>query len=131
MEPDKAGLTAATAAHERGLQRAAFAPSRRDEIHIVGLIVHARHARINSIAQTINTMDGAEIHAMSEQGKLVVTIEANGSGEIVHAIETMQTLPGVYSVSLVYQHHEDAESLNEELANEADTPRVHQANGRG
>ena len=96
------------------------------EIHIVGLVVHARFAQIDAVAGAIRKMPGAEIHAISEQGKLVVTLEGCSSDAIAGTLQSIHALPGVYSASLVYQHHEDAESLNEELVDEADPPRVHQ-----
>ncbi|WP_233861665.1 chaperone NapD [Paraburkholderia adhaesiva] len=95
------------------------------EIHIVGVVVYASSAHLKNVAGTIGRMAGVEIHAVSEQGKLVVTIEGHGSDEVANTLQAIHGLPGVYSAALVYQHHEDAESLNEELVDEADPPGVY------
>ncbi|RQH03626.1 chaperone NapD [Paraburkholderia dinghuensis] len=95
------------------------------EIHIAGLVVYASPAHLKNVAGTISRMAGAEIHAVSELGKLVVTIEGNGSDEVANTLQAIHGLPGVYSAALVYQHHEDAESLNEELVDEADPPGIY------
>jgi nitrate reductase NapD len=95
------------------------------EIHIAGIVVHAAPERLVSVQNAINGMPGAEVHAVSAEGKLVVTLEGRRTSEVAGQIDAIHTLPGVYSAALVYQHHEDIESLNDEVSDEAKPPRIY------
>jgi nitrate reductase NapD len=49
---------------------------------------------------------------------MVVALEADRSGVIADQIDAIHSMPGVYSASLVYQHHEDVAALDEEIRDE-------------
>ncbi|WP_153101895.1 chaperone NapD [Paraburkholderia hayleyella] len=95
------------------------------ELHIAGIVVQAQPAFIEAIRHAIGLLPGAEVHAVSELGKLVVTLEGPGAVNVTQQINAIHVLPGVYSVALVYQHNEDLESLNKELADDAHPSRVY------
>lgn len=61
-------------------------------------------------------MTGVEIHAVSDAGKLVVTVEAPSSHAIVAQLTCLHQLEGVISATLVYQHNEDAAAMYEEVS---------------
>ena len=105
--------------------RECIANDESPEEHIAGIIVHADHAHIESIRRFISILPGAQIHAVSPAGKLVITLEARRSVDIVEQLNAIHALPGVYSASLIYQHHEDVESLDEEIGDETDASGVH------
>jgi nitrate reductase NapD len=88
------------------------------ESHIAGIVVHASKSDMERIKQAISTFPGSEIHAISPEGKMVVTLEADRSGVIADQIDAIHSMPGVYSASLVYQHHEDVAALDEEIRDE-------------
>ena len=48
---------------------------KREEFHVSSLVVLAQPAQRHQLAERIATLEGAEIHAVSEEGKLVVTLE--------------------------------------------------------
>jgi nitrate reductase NapD len=95
------------------------------EAHIAGIVVHANARNMESIKQAILLLPGSEIHAVSPAGKIVVTLEANLSGEIIKQMDAIHALPGVYSAALVYQHHEDIEALDQEIHDVADTSKLY------
>jgi nitrate reductase NapD len=95
------------------------------ELHIAGIVVHAVPARIASIKRAIGMMPNAQVHAVTPEGKLVVTLEARHTSEVAEQLAAIHVLPGVYSAALVYQHHEDLDSLNEEVADDAHAPRIY------
>lgn len=95
-----------------------------NELHISSLIVHGKTIRKAEIAAAINTLPGAEIHAISEQGKFVVTLETASEAEIISHIDHINRIDGVLSTVLVYHHWEDLDALEEEVHYENDTPRV-------
>ncbi|AGW93289.1 MULTISPECIES: chaperone NapD [Cupriavidus] len=89
-----------------------------DEWHIAGIVVHALPASLARVRTAIEAITGAEVHAASDTGKLVVTIEAPTSRAIAAHLTYLHQLEGVLSAALVYQHNEDAEAMNEEISDE-------------
>ena len=51
----------------------------REEFHVSSLVVLTQPDLRHALAERIATLDGAEIHAVSEEGKLVVTLEGRAS----------------------------------------------------
>ncbi len=95
------------------------------ESHIAGIVVHANQSNIENIRQAISLLPGSEVHAVSPEGKMVVTLEASRSAEIADQINAIHALPGVYSASLVYQHHEDIHALDQEIRDEPDASKLY------
>jgi nitrate reductase NapD len=86
------------------------------ELHIAGIVVHAYPEAVQRVAETISGLPGAEIHATSPDGRLVVTLEAPGAREIAGLIEGIQQLETVLAASLVYQHNESLAAMMEEVS---------------
>ena len=74
--------------------------------HVAGVVVHVAASALEDVAATIATIQGARVHASSAAGKLVVTLEGNGTDAIVAGLETIRALHGVIAAALVYQHGE-------------------------
>jgi periplasmic nitrate reductase NapD len=74
------------------------------EFHVAGIIVYASPGEVERVARDIASLSGAQVHAASAHGKLVVTLEAEAPGEILSRIEEVQRVRGVVSAALVYQH---------------------------
>ena len=55
----------------------------------------------------------------------MVTLEAPHSADIVGQLNAIHALPGVYSAALIYQHHEDVASLDEEIGDETHPAGIH------
>lgn len=87
-----------------------------DEWHIAGIMVYAHPAHLDTVRVAIEAMTGAEIHAISDAGKLVVTVEAPTSRAIAAQLTCLHQLEGVLSATLVYQHNEDAAAMHEEIS---------------
>jgi len=94
---------------------------REAELHIASLVVHAPPSRAGALAPLLADLPGAEVHAVSAQGKVVVTLEAAGAAEMVALVQQIQRMDGVLSAALVYQHADTLESMNEVLP-DADRP---------
>ncbi len=77
------------------------------EVHISSLVVHARPEGIKSIETAIGGLEGAEVHGVSEQGKLVVTLETINEGEMLTQIDAINRIAGVLSVALVFHQVEE------------------------
>jgi nitrate reductase NapD len=100
------------------------APASR-ELHVAGIVIYAQSDRCESISQIIAMLPGAQVHATTADGRMVVTLEGSPTAAIEEQLSAINVLPGVLSSALVYQHHEDLDSLEEEFADEADPSRIY------
>jgi len=89
-----------------------------DEWHIAGVVVHAHPAHRRAVHDHIAGLPGAEVHAAGDDGRLVVTLEAASFRSIAAQLDVLHTIHGVLSAALVYQHGEDAASMNQEVGDE-------------
>ena len=86
-----------------------------DELHITSLVVHSTPRRAERVSAFVTTLPGAEVHAVSPTGKLIVTLEAATSGDILDQIARIQRTDGVLSATVVYQCADSLSAMNEEL----------------
>lgn len=75
-------------------------------INISSLILGAEAARAVQVAQQIADLPGAEVHAVGDDGRMIVTLETDSERATVDAFEAIRQLPGVLSASLVYHQYE-------------------------
>lgn len=86
-------------------------------MHISSLVVHSTPKRVASVEAAIAQMPDAQVHGTSPAGKIVVTLEAGGSREMLDKVSAIQLIDGVLSAALVYQYADSLESM-QELVNE-------------
>ncbi|WP_372871615.1 chaperone NapD [Shewanella sp.] len=84
------------------------------EYHVTSLVVHAAPSMANAIHDAIAALPGAEVHATSPEGKLVVTLEGSTQRAILDNVETINALNGVLSSSLIYHQSEQEQQVSEE-----------------
>lgn len=91
-------------------------------MNISGVIVYAAPGQSDLVENTLNAIDGVEVHA-AEDGKLVVTVEHENINALADQVMQFQDMKGVISVAMVYQHNENLETLSgDEVIPEDDTP---------
>ena len=76
------------------------------ECHISSLVVHSHPDRACAILESLNAIEGAEVHGGMETGKLIVTLETETEHQVVERINAIQLLDGVLSATLVFHHFE-------------------------
>lgn len=83
-----------------------------DPINIAGVVFVAQPNNTKQVSEELAAFPGAEIHEISENGSMVVTIEENeqnkgvkGKG-LIDTITNMSNLPGVISSSLIFHHND-------------------------
>lgn len=86
-----------------------------DQVHIASLVVHALPDRAGAVAGAIGSLPGAQVHAATAAGKLVVTLEADSDGAMLDAIGAIQRLDGVMTAALVYQCAESRAAMEQEM----------------
>lgn len=84
-------------------------------MNISSLIVDARPEALPSVQAALATMPGIEVHAATEAGKLIVTVETDGDADTTDSFGRIGAIPGVMSVAMVYHQFEanpDQEALH-------------------
>lgn len=75
-------------------------------MNISSVIVIPHPERIEAVRQSLQTLEGVELHAVSPEGKMIVTLETDGDRETTGLYEQISLLDGVMSASMVYHQKE-------------------------
>lgn len=88
------------------------------DLHITSLVVHVLPKALEQVVVGIVKIKGARIHGSHPAGKLVITLEAHHARDILDCVSQIELLDGVINASLVYQHVENWQSLNQEVTHD-------------
>jgi len=81
-------------------------PNNNDaEYHVASYIVQVTPKNLAAVKEAISSTAGTEIHAETEQGKLVLTIEGASHQVIAKKVDFIQDLTGVNSLAQVYHQY--------------------------
>ena len=80
---------------------------------ISGLVVHADPARREPVGEALRACPGADIHASTEDGIFIITVDRRDDREAADAMMDFRHIDGVLSTSLVY-HNIESDILKEE-----------------
>lgn len=75
-------------------------------MNITGILVSAHPGQTDALRAQLAAMPGVEVHAVTPEGRMVVTVEQTTDGEMTGAFDAINRLPGVLSAALVYHHDE-------------------------
>lgn len=76
-------------------------------MNISSVIVIPHPDHIERVRNHLQTFAEVELHAVSAEGQMIVTIEAAGDRETVETFERISLIDGVMSASMVYHQKED------------------------
>lgn len=76
------------------------------ELHISSLVVQVQPAVVEAVSRVIATLEGAQVHAASPFGKLVVTLETASEAGILERITDINGIEGVLTATLVFHQVE-------------------------
>ena len=79
---------------------------RGSELHICSLVVHAVPSKAQAVHEAIGDLDGTEIHAVTADGRMVVTLEMKSETDFVMRFAEIDQLHGVISTALVFHQVE-------------------------
>ena len=79
---------------------------------ISGLVVHARPEQVEDVQARLMALEGVEIHGVSDEGKIVVTVDVENDRIAADTLIEMQKQVGVLSASLIYNHFEKSYEEN-------------------
>lgn len=74
---------------------------------IYSVVIHTKPENINSVSATLDKIDGVELHATNEKGKLVVTVDHHDRAYCSDTLMGFHNIPGVLNSSLVYEYFEE------------------------
>lgn len=75
-------------------------------MNISSAIVHAKPGAADAVCARLAAVAGVEVHAVSDEGKMIVTLESVDDAGTVATFETISLLDGVLSASMVYHQVE-------------------------
>jgi nitrate reductase NapD len=75
-------------------------------VNISSAIVHARPGHAEAVQRALAALAGVEIHAVSDAGKLILTIESPGDRETADTFEAISCMDHVMSTAMVYHQTE-------------------------
>ncbi len=76
-------------------------------MNICGCLVQVAPRYLAAARDALEAMDGVEIHAEAEGGRLVVVVEDTGDRFASDIIMDIHHVPGVASLTLNFHHFED------------------------
>ena len=83
------------------------------EYHVASFIVGVRPENALRLSESINAMDGLEVHVTADS-KLVVTAEASSARELAELAEQVRTHSDAITVSPVYHEYTTQEESGSE-----------------
>ena len=79
-------------------------------MNISGVVIYAQPERSKSVESRLCMIPGVEVHAVTDDGRMVVTIE-NDMQETIDTVTLLHDIEGVLSASMIYNHFLEPEEL--------------------
>ena len=77
-----------------------------ESINICGVLIHGRPEDAAKLTERIETIPGTQVHHAADNGRMVVTVEADSERVAGDRMLELNNIEGVLSASLVYHHFE-------------------------
>ena len=90
------------------------------DYNVCGVLVMVAPSSAAIVEQTLNGMEGVEVHA-NHNSRLVVTVEGPNNRDFANRINSFADIKGVLSTSLVY-HEIETEAVSQEASNDSVPP---------
>ena len=75
-------------------------------LNITSIILGVAPNDAADVSALLKAIDGVEVHAIAEDGRMIVTIESGDEDNTSNTFEMIRQLPGVISAALVYHQYE-------------------------
>ena len=85
-------------------------------INVCGVVVFAKPVHLEAIQKQLEEEDGVEVHAVTDNGRLVVTVEKDDQQQTGDLLHKIQALDHVISASMVYQYFDQVPENEWEMA---------------
>lgn len=74
------------------------------DFNICGVLVHARPGQAHHVSQHLEKIPGVEIHSLTDNDRLVITIEGDTRNFVADTMSDFHKVEHVLSTSMVYQY---------------------------
>lgn len=91
-------------------------------MNICGCLVHTTPDRVPEATQAMTDIAGVEVHAQSDDGRLVLVVEDTADRFASETIMDLHQIPGVISLTLTYHHFEDQSGPASDLLTKRSRP---------
>lgn len=75
-------------------------------MNISSAIVHAHTANVSAVQARLMSLPGVEVHGVSPEGKIIVTIESDDDSISIDTYTRIGQLEGVVASAMVYNQSE-------------------------
>lgn len=75
-------------------------------LNITSIILGVAPGDGAEVSALLAAIEGVEVHAIAEDGRMIVTIESGDEDNTSNTFEMIRQLPGVISAALVYHQYE-------------------------
>jgi nitrate reductase NapD len=75
-------------------------------MNISSAIVYAKPMQDEELCKQLCALDGVEVHASTDDGKIIVTIECANDLLAIDTYKAIEHLSGVLSVAMIFQQSE-------------------------
>ncbi|GAB3553807.1 hypothetical protein GCM10027343_41080 [Noviherbaspirillum agri] len=75
-------------------------------VSISSVLVNAHPDHIRKVQDGLALLPGVEVHVAMDDGRMIVTIEADADQSVANTFEAINQQPGVLSASMVYHQYE-------------------------
>lgn len=75
--------------------------------NICSVLVHAKNEMIDAVKEQLELQQGVEVHATTDDGRIIVTVEDEYRKTVGERIMGFYDLDGVLSASMIYQFSDD------------------------
>ncbi len=82
-------------------------------MEIAGFVVRAFPKDMDTVANALSAIEGTEVHIRDQSGKLIVTTEHRNQTSLKSAMNHIQNVEGMLSVSMVWQYSDENEQSRE------------------
>lgn len=79
-------------------------------MNITGILVYARPGAAEAVRDRLGQMPGVEVHAVTPEGRLIVTVEQPDERQMALAFDRFSHIPEIVSTVLVYNHFDGPDS---------------------
>ncbi len=82
---------------------------------ISSFVIHSHPDQIVGLSDQLTSMHGIEIHTVTDEGRLVVTLDQPDDRKAAETFTQLQNMDGVLNISLVYNYFEQGPAEKEHI----------------
>ena len=84
-------------------------------MNISGILIHAMPQQAEDVKKRLLALPGVEVHAVTEEGRLIVTVENDDEKIVADTALNLHRCEGVISAAMIYQYGNHDDDLDEEM----------------